>query len=82
MRSFKHISFNDRLKIEVLRKAGHTPKEIAEILHFHISTIYRELKRGQFEALNSDLTTEIRYSPDIAQEYMNGVLSAKGADLK
>lgn len=82
MRSFKHISFNDRLKIEVLRKAGHTPKEIAEIMHFHISTIYRELKRGQFEALNSDLTTEIRYSPDIAQEYMNGVLSAKGADLK
>lgn len=82
MRSFKHISFNDRLKIEVLRKAGHTPKEIAEILHFHISTIYRELKRGQFEALNSDLTTEIRYSPDIAQEYINGVLSAKGADLK
>ena len=82
MRSFKHISFNDRLKIEVLRKAGHTPKEIAELLHFHISTIYRELKRGQFEALNSDLTTEIRYSPDIAQEYMNGVLSAKGADLK
>jgi IS30 family transposase len=82
MRKFKHISYNDRLKIEVLRKAGHKPKEIAEILHFHISTIYRELKRGEFEALNSDLTKETRYSPDIAQEYMNGVLSAKGADLK
>lgn len=82
MRKFKHISFNDRLKIEVLRKAGHKPKEIAEILHFHISTIYRELKRGQFDALNSDLTIETRYSPDIAQEYMNGVLAAKGAKLK
>ena len=82
MRSFKHISFNDRLKIEVLRKAGHTPKEIAEILHFHISTIYRELKRGQFEALNSDLTTEIRYSPEIAKQYINGVISAKAPELK
>ena len=28
------------------------------------------------------MTTETRYSPDIAQEYMNGVLTAKGADLK
>lgn len=82
MRTFKHFTFNDRLRLEVLKKAGHKPKEIAEILHFHVSTIYRELKRGEFEALNSDLTTETRYSPDIAQEYMNGVLIAKGADLK
>lgn len=82
MRTFKHFTFNDRLRLEVLVKAKHKPKEIAEILHFHISTIYRELNRGQFEALNSDLTTEMRYSPDIAQEYMNGVLSEKGADLK
>lgn len=82
MRTFKHFSFNDRLKLEVLLKAGHKPKEIASILHFHVSTIYREIKRGQYEALNSDLTTETRYSPDIAQEYMNGVLAAKGADLK
>lgn len=82
MRTFKHFTFNDRLRLEVLKKAGHKPKEIAEILHFHVSTIYRELKRGEFEALNSDLTTETRYSPDIVQEYMNGVLTAKGADLK
>lgn len=82
MGAFKHFSYNDRLRLEVLLKAGHKPNEIAEILHFHISTIYREIKRGQYEALNSDLTTEIRYSPDIAQEYMNGVLAVKGADLK
>ena len=68
--------------MEVLVKAKHTPKEIAEILHFHISTIYRELNRGQFEALNSDLTKEMRYSPDIAQQHKEEVLAAKGADLK
>lgn len=82
MRTFKQLTFNDRLRIEVLLKAKHTPKEIADILHVHISTIYREIKRGRFEALNSDLTTEERYSPDIAQDKKNENLAAKGADLK
>ena len=65
MKLFKQFTYNDRLRLEVLVKAKHTPKEIAEILHFHISTIYRELNRGQFEALNSDLTKEMRYSPGV-----------------
>ena len=82
MESFKQFTYNDRLRLEVLIKAKHKPKEIAEILHFHVSTIYRELKRGQFEALNSDLTKEIRYSPDIAQQHKEAVLAAKGPDLK
>ena len=64
MRTFKQLTFNDRLRIEVLLKAKHKPKEIAAILHVHISTIYREIKRGRFQALNSDLTEEERYSPD------------------
>ena len=82
MESFKQFTYNDRLRLEGLIKAKHKPKEIAEILHFHVSTIYRELKRGQFEALNSDLTKEIRYSPDIAQQHKEAVLAAKGPDLK
>lgn len=82
MRTFKQLTFNDRLRLEVLLKAKHKPKEIAEILHVHISTIYREINRGRFEALNSDLTKEERYSPDIAQEKKHENLAAKGADLK
>lgn len=82
MRTFKQLSFNDRLRLETLLKAKHTPKEIAEILHFHISTIYREIGRGRYEALNSDLTTEERYSPDIADQRAQENLAAKGADLK
>ena len=82
MRTFKQFTYNDRLRLEVLVKAKHTPNEIAEILHFHISAIYRELNRGRFEALNSDLTKEIRYSPDIAQQHKDEVLAAKGANLK
>ena len=81
-RKFKQLTFNDRLKMEVLLKAGHTPKEIAILLDKHISTIYRERDRGIFIARNSDETTEMRYSPDIAQEYINEILAAKGPGLK
>lgn len=81
-KQFKHLTFNDRLKMEVLLKAGHTPKEIALLLNKHISTIYREKNKGWFVARNSDETTELRYSPDIAQEHINEVLSAKGPKLK
>lgn len=65
-KGFKQLKFSDRLKIEALLKAKLSKKEIAEILHVHRSTIYNEIKRGLYEHTNSDLTTEIRYSPDIA----------------
>ena len=69
-RTFKHLTKADRIRIEALIKAGVKIKEIADMLHVHRSTIYRELKRGRFTALNSDLTTEERYSPDIAEKIM------------
>jgi transposase, IS30 family len=55
---------------------------IARALHVHVSTIYRELKRGEYIHLNSDFTTEKRYSPDIAQARYAENLKAKGAGLK
>lgn len=82
MRRYRHLSFTDRLRIEANLKAGKKPKEIAEILGVHFSTIYREVKRGQYEHLNSDYTTEVRYSPDIAHERYEESLKAKGAPLK
>ncbi len=44
--------------------------------------IYRELERGRYTHLNSDYTTEERYSPDIAEQRYRANLAAKGADLK
>ena len=78
----KHMTFNDRLQMEALLKAKHTPKEIAELLGFHISTIYREKKRGVFIARTTEEEYEERYSPDIAQAHKDEVLSAKGPGLK
>lgn len=80
--AYKHLTFNDRLKIEAWQKVGVKPAVMAEKLGVHLSTIYRELKRGQYEHLNSDYTTEQRYSPDIAEEKNQANLRAKGAPLK
>ncbi len=81
-RIFTHLTKADRIKIEALKKAGHSVKEIADLIHVHRSTIYRELKRGVFTARNSDLTEEERYSPDIADDKYRENLRSKGGCLK
>lgn len=81
-RTFKQLTKADRIKIEALVKAGHGKQEIADQLHVHRSTIYRELKRGTYTALNSDLTNEERYSPDIADDKYRENLKSKGGTLK
>ena len=81
-RRFKHLTKTDRLRMEQQLKDGKEPKEIAESLGVHVSTIYREKKRGQYEHRNSDWTTEIRYSPDIAHDRYRENLKAKGPELK
>ncbi len=58
-------------------------KEIAGKLGVHISTVYREVKRGVYDRL--DGTTWITYkaySPDIAEENYRKALSCKGASIK
>lgn len=81
-RRFRHLSWDNRLRIETMLKCGRPIQEIADKIGVHYSTIYREIKRGRFTALNSDLTTEERYSPDIAQAQYRENLSAKGPALK
>lgn len=82
MRRFKHLSKSDRIRIETLNNDGKTPKEIAEVVGVHISTIYRELQRGQYTHRNSDWTEEARYSSDLGEMKYRANLAAKGADLK
>ena len=51
--SYKHLSTNERNKIEVLKKESYSSRRIAKNLGFHHSTIYRELKRydNEYEAI-------------------------------
>lgn len=82
MRHYKTLTWNDRLRIEAWLKVKTPIKRIAEMMGVHISTIYREIKRGQYEHRNSDWTTEMRYSPEKSEQKKQEFLRAKGGDLK
>ena len=79
---FRHFTRTDRLKLETLLAAGHTKKEISNILGFHISNVYREIKKGEYKHTLPDYSEETRYSCDLAQAKADEVLAAKGPDLK
>ena len=58
-------------------------KQIAEELHVHISTVYREIKRARWQYLDGDTwIVEDRYNPDGAEKRYRENLAAKGAPLK
>ena len=82
MRKFRHLTYTDRLIIETMLKDGKTPKDIAGRIGIHISNVYREIGRGQYEHKLTDWTMETRYSPEIAQAKYDGNKTAKGVPLK
>jgi hypothetical protein len=59
------------------------PKDIASKLRVHISTVYNELHRGEYQRLVGD-TWELvsAYSPDIAEQKYQAHLRDKGPALK
>ena len=82
MRKFNHFTWDDRLRLETMLKDGKSTKEIAERLDIHISSVYREIKRGEYQHKLTDWTFEKRYSPEVADRKYRDNLTAKGAGLK
>lgn len=83
MRTFKHLTKTDRLRIEKWLKAGLKVREIADMLRVDRSTVYRELKRGGYDRLDGSTWKLIpTYSPDIAEQKYQAHLREKGPDLK
>lgn len=78
----KHLSLNERGKIEAYLKLGKTKKYISKELGVSERTIYREIKRGKTELLNSNLTTRIEYLSDVAHRKYKETQSKKGGYLK
>lgn len=80
---YKHLTYTDRLRIEKWKKEGMETVEIAGKLRVSRQTIWRELKRGEYERLDG-ATWEMKtaYSPDIAQEKYEKHLKEKGRELK
>ncbi len=79
---FSRFTATDRAKLEALHNAGIPIREIAKQLHKHISSIYRELKRGEYEHLNTDYTVSTRYSSDKAERRHSFYSAGMGRPLK
>ena len=63
---YKHLTERDRYRLEGYLETGLTVKQVARKLNSHISTIYREIKRGQVKKINSDLTEYWAYRANTA----------------
>lgn len=81
-RKNKYLNEKERYKIEGLKKAGISNKEIAKQIGKSERTIRRELKRGTVLFLNTDLTERKEYCADVAQRKYEGNAGNKGPGLK
>ncbi len=67
----------------MLLKANVSKTKIADVLGVHLSTVYREIKKGEYEHLNgSTWIKEKRYSAYIAHERYRSLLKDKGQEIK
>jgi len=65
MKKYQHLDFQARDRIEALWRAGHTQKEISEILGVHKSTVSRELHKheqldGNYRASNAEHKARVK----------------------
>lgn len=90
-KQFHNLVWSQRLQIETLSKRNTPVKEIAEFIGVHVSTVYRELKRGQYmhRAAKYDVYGDccgyketVAYSAEIAKQKAEQNATAKGAPLK
>ena len=82
-RKGKHLTYEERIKLEALYKAGLTPVCIAaQIGGRSERTVRREIAKGMVELLNSNLTTRMEYSAEVGQLEHDRRGSAKGPALK
>ena len=80
---FRQFTWTMRLQLESLLRAKLPVQQIADILGVHNSSIYREMKRGEYDRLDgSTWIYHKAYSPEIAHKKALVNLAAKGAPLK
>lgn len=80
---YKHLSYRDRITIEIMLKAKKTTKDISETIGCSQRTIQREIKRGQVQQIKGS-TWEYYYiyNADYAQNDYNAKHECKGPGLK
>ncbi|GMQ57857.1 IS30 family transposase [Vallitalea sediminicola] len=81
-KKYHHLSYEERIRIEILRKAGFSITAISTKIGRHKSTISREVRRNLVIQRNSDWTNRMDYFADFAQkQYLKRRLSS-GAKIK
>ena len=78
----KHFTWDERLTLERMLKAGFSKPEIAAALGKCLQSIYNEIERGKCVQITSDYEFVERYSPEQADRKYREFLEAKGPDLK
>ena len=81
-RTFRRFTYQTRLKLEALYNAGVPIKRIEDELHFHNSSIYRELRLGMYDHKNTDWTYTKKYSATLAEQKSHFNTAARAKDLK
>ena len=80
-RKNKHLNAKECYIIEALLKVKFKASEIAKLLGRHVSTIYREIKRGTVEFRNSDWSMRQEYSAFYSLTIREELMSNTGRTL-
>lgn len=75
-KKYKLLSYNDRMRLEVMYLNNERPSDIADKLDVHIATVYKELQRGRTGKLDKNLRLE--YSANLAQRMITESLRNRG----
>ena len=81
-RTWSCLDHDKRVQLEALIRAGHSKKEVAALLGCHLSTVYRELKRGRCKQRDWHFREYYVYSVTVAEADAKKKRSNCGAPLK
>lgn len=82
-RTYRRMTWTDRLKIDALYNAGHSYHFIAKQLGFSTSSIYTEIQHGLYLHMGAELTKRpYHYSAKLAQDYADNQATSKGVEIK
>jgi len=79
---YKHLTERDRYRLEGYLESGLTVKAIARKLNSHLSTIYREIKRGEVKRISSELTEYKAYRANTAHADYEEKVTNRAHSLK
>jgi len=79
---YKHLTERDRYRLEGYLETGLPVKRIAQKLNSHLSTVYREINRGQVKRINSDLTEYWAYRANSAHSDYEQKVTNRAHPLK